>query len=141
MQNLHDEESTLRLYFDDIAESTPLSREREVELADKIKNGDMRARDEMIRANLRFVVDVAKKYQNRGLSLSDLISAGNLGLISTQIRRRDLLRPSADDQVPRGAAEARVRHGREHHAPRLREQAEGTRWHRVRAPADAHNVV
>jgi RNA polymerase primary sigma factor len=86
MQNLHDEESTLRLYFDDIAESTPLSREREVELADKIKNGDMRARDEMIRANLRFVVDVAKKYQNRGLSLSDLISAGNLGLITAADR-------------------------------------------------------
>ena len=86
MQNLHDEESTLRLYFDDIAESTPLSREREVEIADKIKNGDMRARDEMIRANLRFVVDVAKKYQNRGLSLSDLISAGNLGLITAADR-------------------------------------------------------
>ena len=86
MQNLHDEESTLRLYFDDIAESTPLSREREVELADKIKNGDMRARDEMIRANLRFVVDVAKKYQNRGLSLSDLISAGNVGLMTAATR-------------------------------------------------------
>ena len=86
MQNLHDEERTLRLYFDDIAESTPLSREREVELADRIKNGDMRARDEMIRANLRFVVDVAKKYQNRGLSLSDLISAGNLGLITAADR-------------------------------------------------------
>ena len=86
MQNLHDEESTLRLYFDDIAESTPLSREREVELADRIKNGDMGARDEMIQANLRFVVDVAKKYQNRGLSLSDLISAGNLGLITAADR-------------------------------------------------------
>ena len=86
MQNLHDEESTLRLYFDDIAESTPLSREREVELAERIKNGDMRSRDEMIRANLRFVVDVAKKYQNRGLSLSDLISAGNLGLITAADR-------------------------------------------------------
>jgi RNA polymerase primary sigma factor len=86
MQNLHDEESTLRLYFDDIAESTPLSREREVELAERIKNGDMRARDEMIRANLRFVVDVAKKYQNRGLSLSDLISAGNLGLLTAADR-------------------------------------------------------
>ena len=86
MQNLHDEESTLRLYFDDIAESTPLSREREVELAERIKNGDMRARDEMTRANLRFVVDVAKKYQNRGLSLSDLISAGNLGLITAADR-------------------------------------------------------
>ena len=86
MHNLHDEENTLRLYFDDIAESTPLSREREVELADRIKNGDMHAREEMISANLRFVVDVAKKYQNRGLSLSDLISAGNLGLITAADR-------------------------------------------------------
>ena len=80
------EEQTLRLYFYDIAESTPLPREREVELADRIKNGDMRARDEMIQANLRFVINEAKKYQNRGLSLSDLISAGNLGLITAADR-------------------------------------------------------
>ena len=80
------EEKTLRLYFYDIAESTPLSREREVELADRIKNGDMYARGEMIQANLRFVINEAKKYQNRGLSLSDLISAGNLGLITAADR-------------------------------------------------------
>ena len=80
------EENNLRLYLDDVAESTPLSREREVELANRIKNGDMRARDEMIQANLRFVINVAKKYQNRGLPLSDLISAGNLGLITAADR-------------------------------------------------------
>ena len=80
------EENILRLYFNDIAASIPLSREREVELACRIKNGDMHARDEMIRANLRFVVCVAKKYQNRGLSLPDLISAGNLGLITAANR-------------------------------------------------------
>ena len=80
------EEQTLRLYFYDIAEATPLPREREVELADRIKNGDMRARDEMIQANLRFVISEAKKYQNRGLPLSDLISAGNLGLITAADR-------------------------------------------------------
>ena len=80
------EEKTLRLYFYDIAESTPLPREREAELADRIKNGDMRARDEMIQANLRFVISEAKKYQNRGLPLSDLISAGNLGLITAADR-------------------------------------------------------
>ncbi len=80
------EENNLRLYFDDVVESTPLSREREVELADRIKNGDMRARDEMIQANLRFVINVAKKYQNLGLPLSDLISAGNLGLITAADR-------------------------------------------------------
>lgn len=80
------EEKTLRRYFYDIAESTPLPREREAELADRIKNGDMRARDEMIQANLRFVINEAKKYQNRGLPLSDLISAGNLGLITAADR-------------------------------------------------------
>jgi RNA polymerase primary sigma factor len=83
---LNDEESTLRLYFDDIAESKPLSREKEVELAARIKEGDMQARDELVQANLRFVIDVAKNYQNRGLSLSDLISAGNLGLLTAAER-------------------------------------------------------
>ena len=83
---LSDEESTLRLYFDDIAESRPLSREREVELAARIKGGDLVARDELVQANLRFVIDVAKNYQNRGLSLSDLISAGNLGLLTAAER-------------------------------------------------------
>ena len=80
------EEITLRNYFNDIARSTPLSREREVELADRIKNGDMGAREEMISANLRFVIYEAKKYRNRGLPLSDLISAGNLGLITAADR-------------------------------------------------------
>jgi len=86
MHSYQDEETTLRLYFDDIASSRPLSREREVELAARIQEGDTAARDEMVQANLRFVVDVAKKYQNRGLSLSDLISAGNLGLLTAAER-------------------------------------------------------
>ena len=83
---LSDEETTLRLYFDDIADSRPLSREREVELAARIQEGDMVARDELVNANLRFVIDVAKNYQNRGLSLSDLISAGNVGLLTAAER-------------------------------------------------------
>ena len=83
---LSDEENTLRLYFDDIADSRPLSREREVELSARIQEGDMQARDELVQANLRFVIDVAKKYQNRGLSLSDLISAGNVGLLTAADR-------------------------------------------------------
>jgi RNA polymerase primary sigma factor len=78
--------STLRAYFDDIADSEPLSREREVELSARIQSGDMEARDELIQANLRFVIDVAKNYQNRGLSFPDLISAGNLGLMTAAER-------------------------------------------------------
>ena len=81
-----DRDNALRMYFDDIAESKPLSREREVELAACIKAGDMGARDELVQANLRFVVDVAKNYQNRGLALDDLISAGNLGLLTAAER-------------------------------------------------------
>tara|TARA_Y100000588_G_scaffold229451_1_gene243144 strand:+ start:446 stop:1297 length:852 start_codon:yes stop_codon:yes gene_type:complete len=81
-----DRENTVSLYFNDIASSTPLSREREVELAELIKDGDMKARNELVQANLRFVVDVAKNYQNRGLSLSDLISAGNVGLLTAAER-------------------------------------------------------
>ena len=80
------ESSTLRAYFDDIADSEPLSREREVELSARIQDGDQDARDELIQANLRFVIDVAKKYQNRGLSFPDLISAGNLGLMTAAER-------------------------------------------------------
>ena len=81
-----DRENTLRTYFDDISTSTPLSREREVALSARIQEGDMGARDELVQANLRFVIDVAKHYQNRGLSLADLIGAGNLGLMTAAER-------------------------------------------------------
>ena len=82
----NDRENIVNLYFNDIAASTPLSREREVELAAQIKEGDMQARNELVQANLRFVIDVAKHYQNRGLSLSDLIASGNLGLLTAADR-------------------------------------------------------
>ena len=80
------EERTVSLYFDDIATSTPLSREREVALSVRIQEGDFQARNELVEANLRFVVEVAKRYQNRGFSLSELISAGNLGLVTAAER-------------------------------------------------------
>ncbi len=83
---LKEEESALRLYFNDISDSTPLSREQEVVLSTRIREGDMVARDELVQANLRFVIDVAKNYQNRGLGLSDLICAGNLGLMTAAER-------------------------------------------------------
>ena len=84
--NENDRESAVNLYFNDIATSAPLSREREVELAAQIKEGDVQARNELVQANLRFVIDVAKHYQNRGLLFSDLIAAGNLGLLTAADR-------------------------------------------------------
>ncbi len=85
-QVVNDEGNALRLYFDDIVTSKPLSRAKEVELAERIQEGDLQARDKLVQANLRFVIDVAKNYQNRGLSLSDLIGAGNLGLLTAAER-------------------------------------------------------
>jgi RNA polymerase primary sigma factor len=80
------EESILLRYFADIGDSEPLSREREKELAARIRNDDLDARDELVRGNLRFVIDVSRSYQNRGLSMAELISAGNLGLITAAER-------------------------------------------------------
>ena len=68
-------------YFQDIKGSIGLSSEAEVELANRIREGDDEALSELVQANLRFVVTVAKKYQNLGLPLSDLINIGNVGLI------------------------------------------------------------
>ena len=81
-----DDAEVLRRYFHDIEDSQPLSREREVELAERITRGDMEARDELVRANLRFVVDVARQYQNRGLTMAELVSAGNMGLMKAADR-------------------------------------------------------
>mgnify|MGYP002633930728 FL=1 len=85
---IHADEDTdlLRRYFADIEDSTPLSREREVELSARIHKGDMAARDELASANLRFVVDVARNYQSRGLSMAELVSAGNVGLMKAADR-------------------------------------------------------
>jgi len=68
-------------YMAEISSSQPLSREREVELAARIREGDTEARDALVQANLLFVISVARQYQNCGLPLSDLIGAGNLGLM------------------------------------------------------------
>jgi RNA polymerase primary sigma factor len=73
---------SLEKYFQEIGNIEMISGEEEVRLARLIKTGDQNAVDLLTKANLRFVVSVAKKYQNQGLSLSDLINEGNLGLIN-----------------------------------------------------------
>src|SRR3990172_5122375 len=75
------EEGSLDQYLRDISLFPLITREEEVELAKLIRANDQEALDTLVRSNLRFVVSVAKKYQNQGVSLSDLINEGNLGLI------------------------------------------------------------
>ncbi len=75
------ESASLDKYLQEIGREELISVEEEVELAGKIRNGDRAAQEKLVKANLRFVVSVAKQYQNQGLSLPDLIDEGNLGLI------------------------------------------------------------
>ncbi len=75
------EEGSLDQYLRDISIYPLINREEEVRLAQLIRVNDQEALDKLVRSNLRFVVSVAKKYQNQGVSLSDLINEGNLGLI------------------------------------------------------------
>lgn len=75
------ESASLDKYLQEIGREELITVEEEVELAQRIRRGDRRALEKLTRANLRFVVSVAKQYQNQGLSLPDLINEGNLGLI------------------------------------------------------------
>jgi RNA polymerase primary sigma factor len=74
-------QTPLETYLREINETALLSAEDEQELADRIADGDVRARDRMVRANLRLVVNIARGYTGKGLSLQDLIEEGNLGLL------------------------------------------------------------
>ncbi len=80
------ESASLEKYLQEIGKVDLITPEEEVQLAIRIKQGDLRALDRLTKANLRFVVSVAKQYQNQGLSLPDLINEGNLGLIKAAQR-------------------------------------------------------
>src|SRR4051812_31488752 len=80
------ESQSLEKYLQEIGKVELISPDEEVQLAGRIKQGDQKALEKLTKANLRFVVSVAKQYQNQGLSLSDLINEGNLGLIKAAQR-------------------------------------------------------
>lgn len=86
IRKYRDEDKSLDLYLREIGETPLINAGEEVELAKRIKQGDQRALEKLTKANLRFVVSVAKQYQNQGLSLADLINEGNIGLIKAAKR-------------------------------------------------------
>ncbi|MDZ7372360.1 MAG: RNA polymerase sigma factor RpoD/SigA [candidate division KSB1 bacterium] len=77
---------SIEKYLEEIGNYSPLSPEEEIELARRIRKGDEEALEKLVKANLRFVISVAKEYQGQGLPLQDLISEGNLGLIKAAQR-------------------------------------------------------
>lgn len=79
-------ENSLSKYFKDVRKSVLLTPDEEVILAKRIQSGDELATEELINANLKFVISIAKEYQNQGLSLADLISEGNYGLVKAATR-------------------------------------------------------
>lgn len=86
VRKFRDEDRSLDLYLREIGETPLINASEEVELAKRIRQGDQRALEKLTKANLRFVVSVAKQYQNQGLSLADLINEGNIGLIKAAKR-------------------------------------------------------
>ena len=80
------ETKSLNSYLQDVSRIELITAEEEVELAQRIREGDQEALDKLTRSNLRFVISVAKQYQNQGLTLSDLINEGNVGLVKAAQR-------------------------------------------------------
>ena len=95
------ESASLDKYLQEIGREELVSPEEEVELSQRIRKGDQKALEKLTRANLRFVVSVAKQYQNQGLSLPDLINEGNLGLIKAA-EKFDETRDSSSSPTPSG---------------------------------------
>lgn len=81
ISSLTSEDDILDLYLKEISRTANISDAEEIELAERIKEGDQRALNRLVEGNLKFVVSIAKQYKNQGLSLNDLISEGNIGLI------------------------------------------------------------
>ena len=84
--NITVEEGNLAQYFKEISKFKPLKSEKEAGIALRIKKGDKKALDTLVKANLRFVVSVARNYQNQGIPLCDLINEGNMGLVRAAYR-------------------------------------------------------
>ena len=79
-------------YLESVSKLDLINGDKEVELAKRIKLGDQKAQNQLIEANLRFVISVAKQYVGRGLSLEDLVSEGNIGLIKAAQKFDDTIR-------------------------------------------------
>ena len=80
------QDASLGLYFKDVSKQPMIDINEEIALTKRIKEGDQKAVDKLVNANLRFVISVAKQYQNKGLSLVDLVQEGNIGLIEAAKR-------------------------------------------------------
>ena len=80
-QYVNDFSTTVKTYYNELKKYKPISRDKEKELLIKAKNGDLKAQNEILTANLRFVFNIASRYKGNGAAISDLISEGNLGLI------------------------------------------------------------
>jgi len=105
-----DEDRSLDLYLREIGETPLITADEEVRLAKRIKQGDKRALEKLTKANLRFVVSVAKQYQNQGLSLADLINEGNIGLIKAAKRFDETAGSSSSATRSGGSARRFCRH-------------------------------
>ena len=81
------QDASLGMYFKDVSKQPLIDINEEIALTRRIKEGDKAAVDELVKANLRFVISVAKQYQNKGLDLVDLIQEGNLGLSKIGLNR------------------------------------------------------